>query len=73
MGRDLAPPYSITTSSGANGAGGAVMSGGNASERCGRTGSYSAVHNGPLAMDVVFELGNHELLITDYALDEIAD
>jgi len=36
-------------------------------------GSYSAVHNGPLTMDVVFELGNHELLITDYAFDKIAD
>ena len=73
MGRDLAPPYSITTSAGANGTGGAVMSGGIVSERCGRSGLYSAVHNGPLAMDVVFELGNHELLITDYAFDKIAD
>ena len=51
----------------------AVMPDGNASERCGRSGLYSAVHNGPLAMDVVFELGNHELLITDYAFDKIAD
>ena len=71
--RDLAPPHSITSSAGASGAGGAVMFGDNASERRGRTGSYSAVHNGPLAMDVVFELGNHELLITDYAFDKIAD
>ena len=57
----------------ANGTGGAVMFGGNASERCGRSGSYSAVHNGPLTIDVVFELNNHELLITDYAFDKIAD
>ena len=73
IGRDLAPPHSITSSGGANGTGGAVMFGGNASERCGRSGSYSAVHNSPLTMDVVFELGNHELLITDYAFDKIAD
>jgi hypothetical protein len=73
MGRDLAPPHSITSSAGANGTGGGVMFGGNASGRCGRSGSYSAVHNSPLAMDVVFELGNHELLITDYAFDKIAD
>ncbi len=73
MGRDLAPPHSITASAGANGTGGAVMFDGNASERYGRSGSYSAVHNGPLAVDVVFELGNHELLITDYAFDKIAD
>jgi hypothetical protein len=53
--------------------GGAVMFGGNASERRGRSGSYSAVHNGPFTIDVVFELNNHELLITDYAFDKIAD
>jgi hypothetical protein len=43
------------------------------SERRGRSGSHSAVHNGPFTMDVVFELNNHELLITDYGLDKIAD
>ena len=59
--------------SSANGTGGAVIFGGNVSKCCGRSGSYSAVHNGPLTMDVVFELGNHELLITDYAFDKIAD
>ena len=53
--------------------GGAVMFGGNASERCGRSGSYSAVHNGPFTVNVVFELNNRELLITDYAFDKIAD
>jgi hypothetical protein len=63
----------ITSSAGANGTGGAVTFGCNASERRGRSGFYSAVHNGPLTMDVVFELGNHELLITDYAFDKIAD
>jgi hypothetical protein len=47
--------------------------GGNASERRGRSGSYSAVHNGPFTIDVVFELNNHELLISDYAFDKIAD
>jgi hypothetical protein len=57
----------------ANGTGGAVMFGGNASERRGRSGSYSAVHNGAFTVDVAFELNNHELLITDYAFDEIAD
>jgi hypothetical protein len=46
---------------------------GNASDRCGRSRSYSAVHNGPSTIDVVFELNNHELLITDDALDKIAD
>ena len=59
--------------SGADGTGGAVMFGGNASERCDRSRSYSAVRNGPSAMYVVFELNNHELLITDYAFDKIAD
>ena len=73
MGRDLAPPHSITSSASAKGTGDAVMFSGNASDRCGRSRSYSAVHNGPLTMDVVFELGNHELLITDYAFDKIAD
>jgi hypothetical protein len=53
--------------------GGAVTFGGNASERRGRSGSHSAVHYGPFTVDVVFELNNHELLITDYALDKIAD
>ena len=57
----------------ANGTGGAVMLGGNAAERCSRSGSCSAVHNGPFTVDVAFELNNHELLITDYAFDEIAD
>src|SRR5260370_999303 len=37
MGRDLAPPHSITSPAGANGTGGAVMFGGNASGRCGRS------------------------------------
>ena len=73
IGRDLAPPHSITSSASANGTGGAVMFGGNASERCGRSGSYSAVHDGPFTIDVVLELNNHELLITDYAFDKIAD
>jgi hypothetical protein len=73
MGRDLAPPHSIISSASANGTGGAVMLGGNASERRGRSGSYSAVHNGPFTIDVVFELNNHELLISDYAFDKIAD
>ena len=59
--------------SSANGTGGALMFGGNASERCGRSGSYSAVHNGPFTVDVAFELNNHELLITDDAFDKIAD
>jgi hypothetical protein len=56
------------SSASANGTGGAVMFGGNASE-----GSYSAVHNGPFTADVVFELINQELLITDCAFDKIAD
>ena len=43
------------------------------SERCGRSGSHSAVHNGPFTVDVLLELKNDELLITYYALDEIAD
>ena len=59
--------------SGADGTGGAVMFGGNASERRGRSGSYSAVHNGPFTVDVAFELNNHELLIIDDAFDKIAD
>ena len=58
---------------GANGTGGAVMSGGHASGRCGRSGSSSAVHNGPFTVDVAFELNNRELLITDDALDKVAD
>jgi hypothetical protein len=33
----------------------------------------SAVRNGPFTVDVLLELNNDELLITDYALDEIAD
>jgi hypothetical protein len=33
----------------------------------------STIHDGPLTVDVPFELNNDELLITDYALDEIAD
>src|SRR6267154_1365261 len=49
------------------------MFGGNASERCGRSGSYSAVRNGPFTVDVALELNNHELLITDDAFDKIAD
>lgn len=54
--------------------GGTVIFGGNASGRCGRSGSYSAVHNGGrYTVDVVFELIDDELLITDYAFDEIAD
>ena len=73
IGRDLASPHSITSSAGANGTGGAVMFGGNASERCGRSGSYSAVHNGPFTVDEVFELNNRELLIIDDAFDKIAD
>jgi hypothetical protein len=59
--------------SSANGTGGAVMLGGNAAERCGRSGSCSAVHNGPFTVDVAFELNNRELLITDDAFDKIAD
>jgi hypothetical protein len=35
--------------------------------------SYSAVHDGPSTVDVLLELNNDELLITDDALDEIAD
>jgi hypothetical protein len=73
MAPDLAPPYSITTSAGANGTGGAVMSGGNASERCVVRDRIQPSIMARLAMDVVFELGNHELLITDYAFDKIAD
>jgi hypothetical protein len=73
MGRNLAPPHSITSSASANGAGGAVMFCGSASERRGRSGSYSAVHNGPFTIDVVFDLNSHEFLITDYAFDKIAD
>ena len=38
-----------------------------------RSQSYSAVRNGPFTVDVLLELNNDELLITDYALDEIAD
>jgi hypothetical protein len=57
----------------ANGTGGAAMFGGNASGRRGRSGSCSAVHNGPFTVDVAFELNNHELLITDDAFDKIAD
>src|ERR1700751_6124578 len=38
-----------------------------------RSRSYSAVHTGPFTVDVLFELNNDELLITDYALDEITD
>ena len=58
----------------ANGTGGAVVFGGNASEplRSFRF-SYSAVHNGRFTVDVAFELNNHELLITDDAFDKIAD
>ena len=56
-----------------NGTSGAVLFGGNASKRCGRSGSYSAVHNGPFTVDVAFELNNHELLVTDDAFDKIAD
>jgi len=52
---------------------GAVMIGRSASERCCRSGSYSAVHNGAFTVDVLLELNNNELLITDYTLDEIAD
>ena len=70
---DLAPPHSITSSASANGTGGAVMFSDNASDRCGRSRSYSAVHNGQSTFDVVFELNNHELLITNYAFDKIAD
>ena len=33
----------------------------------------SALYNGPLTVDVLLELNNDKLLITDYALDEIAD
>jgi hypothetical protein len=50
-----------------------VMFGRNAAERCGRSGSYSAIHNGPFTVDVLLKLNNDELLITDYALDKIAD
>jgi hypothetical protein len=32
-----------------------------------------SVRKGLLTMDVVFELINHELLITDYAFDKIPD
>jgi hypothetical protein len=71
--RRRATALSFTSSASANGTGGAAMFGGNASERRGRSGSYSAAHNGPFTVDVVFELNNHELLITDYALDKIAD
>ena len=35
--------------------------------------SYSTVCNRLLTVDVVFELINRELLITDYAFDKIAD
>ena len=35
--------------------------------------SYSAVHTGQFTADVVFELSNQELLITDCAFDKIAD
>jgi len=50
-----------------------VMFGGSASERCGRSGTYSAVRNGPSTVNVLFELNNRELLITDDAFDKIAD
>jgi len=50
----------------------AAMFGPNASERC-VVRSHSAVDNGPPTVDVLLELTNGELLITDYALDEIAD
>ena len=52
---------------------GAATFGRNASERCGRSGTYSAVHNGPSTVNVLFELNNRELLITDDAFDKIAD
>ena len=32
-----------------------------------------SVHKGLLTMDVVFELINHEFLITNYAFDKIPD
>ena len=51
---------------------GAAMFGRNASERC-VVRSHSAVDDGPSTVDVLLELNNGELLITDYALDEIAD
>jgi hypothetical protein len=51
----------------------AVMFGGSASERCGGSGTYSAVHNGPATVNVLFELNNRELLITDDAFNKIAD
>ena len=35
--------------------------------------SNSTVYNGLLTVDVVFELINHELLITDDAFDKITD
>ena len=73
IGCDLAPPHSITSSAGANGTGGAVMFSGNASDCCGRSRSYSAVHNGQSTINVMFELNNHELLITNYAFNKIAD
>ena len=38
-----------------------------------RSRSHSAVDDGPFTVDVLLELNNDELLITDYALDEIAD
>jgi 6-phosphofructokinase len=38
-----------------------------------RSRSHSAIHNGPFTLDVLLELNNDELLITDYAFDKIAD
>jgi hypothetical protein len=70
---EVPAPHSFTLWASANGTRGAVMFGGNASERRGPSGSYSAVHNGPFTADVVFELINQELLITDCAFDKIAD
>ena len=70
IGRDLTPPHSMASP---NGTGGAVMFSDNASDCCGRSRSNSAVNNGQSTFDVVFELNNHELLITNYAFDKIAD
>jgi hypothetical protein len=64
---DTAPKTSAQT------APAALMFGDNASGRRGRSGSCSAVHNGPFTVDVAFELNNRELLITDDAFDKIAD
>ncbi len=38
-----------------------------------RSRSHSAVDDGPRTVDVLLQLNNGELLITDDALDEIAD